>query len=122
MIKKYIEEGMYTPELEQSLSQSKVLPMVKDLCYKYDLRVSQRLIISRLKYDTGWHKNYAKVETYDKFNDVNYNPKTDDEVTKSEATEGTTEYEEAFLMNYKGIPQAVVYVDYEDDFNFGRKT
>ena len=118
MIKKYIEEGMHTPELEQSLSQSKVLPMVKDLCYKYDLGVSQRLMVSRLKYDTGWHRSYAKVETYDKFNDVNYNPKTDNEVTKSEATEGTTEYEEAFLMNYKGIPQAVVYVDYEDGFNF----
>ena len=119
-MKNYIENSMHTAELEQSLSQSKVLPLVKDLCYKYDLRVSQRLMISRLKFDMNWHKSFVKLKNYDKVNDVNYNPKTDDEVTKREKqqSEQPREYEEAFLMNYKGIPQAVVYVDQEDNFGF----
>ena len=118
----YIENSMHTTELEQSLSQSKVLPMVKDLSYKYDLRVSQRLIIPRLKYDMGWHRSFVAVENYDRFNDVNYNPKNDKEFTekkqRNEEDNGNTKYEEAFLMNYKGIPQAVVYVDHENRFCF----
>ena len=45
MTKKYIEEAMWTPELEKSLSESKVLPMVRDICHGYDLKVSQRRLV-----------------------------------------------------------------------------
>jgi len=51
---RYIDDNMHTPELEQSLSQSKVLPMVKDLSYKYDLRVSQKLLLEKFKSYCSW--------------------------------------------------------------------
>lgn len=117
-MKQLIENNMYTSELEQCLSQSKVLPMIKDLCYKYDLRVSQRLFLSRYKYDTQWHMNYLEAEDFDKFNDINYNPKLDEEVTKQAAEGRTMFYDEAFVMTYDGIPQGVVYYDNELNYCF----
>tara|TARA_R100001015_G_C4635146_1_gene203685 strand:+ start:5459 stop:6709 length:1251 start_codon:yes stop_codon:yes gene_type:complete len=115
---KYISDNMHTAELEQSLNESKVFPMVKDLCHRYDMRVSQRLFLARHKYDTQWHINYLEAEDFDKFNDINYNPMLDEEI-KKQASEGRTMwYDEAFVMTYDGIPQAVVYYDNEDNYCF----
>ena len=108
---RYIDDNMHTPELEQSLSQSKVLPMVKDLSYKYDLRVSQKLLLEKFKYNDSWD-NYRFIETedYDKFNDVRYNYNLEEGKAISLV--------EAFVLDYQGIPQALVYVDDEDNFCF----
>ena len=108
---KYIDDNMHTPELEQSLSQSKVLPMVKDLSYKYDLRVSQKLLLEKFNYNGSWD-NYRFIETenYDKFNDVRYNYNLEEGKAISLV--------EAFVLDYQGIPQALVYVDDEDNFCF----
>jgi hypothetical protein len=102
---------MHTPELEQSLSQSKVLPMVKDLSYKYDLRVSQRLLLEKVKaYLEKASFRFIETENYDKFNDVRYNYNLEEGKAISLV--------EAFVLDYQGIPQALVYVDYEDNFCF----
>jgi len=118
---KYIDDNMYTQALEQSLSQSKVFPMVKDLCYRYDLRVSQRLMLTKYKYDNDWERGFAETEDYDKFNDINYNPKHDEQLKKDNEAglrEGLSMlYHEGFVLDYQGIPQAVVYYD-EDSFCF----
>jgi hypothetical protein len=108
---RYIDDNMHTPELEQSLSQSKVLPMVKDLSYKYDLRVSQRLLLEKVKaYLEKASFRFIETENYDKFNDVRYNYNLEEGKAISLV--------EAFVLDYQGIPQALVYVDYEDNFCF----
>ena len=108
---KYIDDNMHTPELEQSLSQSKVLPMVKDLSYKYDLRVSQTLLLEKVNLHNGsWNNRFIETENYDKFNDVNYNYNLEEGKVIS--------WVEAFVLDYQGIPQAVVYVNDEDNFCF----
>ena len=108
---KYIDDNMHTPELEQSLSQSKVLPMVKDLSYKYDLRVSQRLLLEKVKaYLEKASFRFIETENYDKFNDVRYNYNLEEGKAISLV--------EAFVLDYQGIPQALVYVDDEDNFCF----
>jgi len=120
MYERYIDNNMHTPELEQSLSQSKVFPMVKDLCYKYDLRVSQRLMLKKYKYDSQWHRDYVELENYDRLNDVNFNPTQDEEFKKHESSDSgiTFSYDEAFVLDHQGIPQAVVYVDDSNNFCF----
>jgi len=113
MTKQYIDDNMHTPELEQSLSQSKVLPMVKDLCYKYDLRVSQRLMIQRQNFRTTRIDRRFKPYSFDgRANDINYTPRLDRDASK------TIVYEEGYTLTFKGIPQAVVYIDEEDRFCF----
>ena len=108
---RYIDDNMHTPELEQSLSQSKVLPMVKDLSYKYDLRVSQRLLLEKVKaYLEKASFRFIETENYDKFNDVRYNYNLEEGKAISLV--------EAFVLDYQGIPQALVYVDDEDNFCF----
>ncbi len=123
---KYIDDNMHTAELEQSLNESKVFPMVKDLCYKYDLRVSQRLMINKYRYDFNWHRGFVGIydnvglKNYDKLNDVNFNPKLDEDFKKFEnrQSELNFQYEEGFVLDYQGIPQAVVYVDHKNNFCF----
>ena len=123
---RYIDDNMHTAELEQSLNESKVFPMVKDLCYKYDLHVSQRLMINKYRYDFNWHRGFVGLydnvglKNYDKLNDVNFNPKLDEDFKKFEngQSELNFQYEEGFVLDYQGIPQAVVYVDHENNFCF----
>ena len=111
MTKQYIDDNMHTPELEQSLSQSKVLPMIKDLSYKYDLRVSQKLLLERFNYNGSWNNfRFIETEDYDKFNEVDYNYNLEEGKIIS--------WSEAFVLDYQGIPQAVVYVNDEDNFCF----
>lgn len=118
---RYIDNNMHTAELEQSLSESKVFPLVKDLCYKYDLRVSQRLMLTKYKYDNDWQRGFAETKDYDKFNDINYFAKQDEQLNKdnkaSFSDDITLFYNEAFLLDYQGVPQAVVYCD-DDNFCF----
>ena len=118
---KYISNNMHTAELEESLSGSEVFPMVKDLCYKYDLRVSQRLMLTKYKYDNDWERGFAETEDYDKFNDINFNPTLDEQLNKDNkagySDNITMFYDEAFVLDYQGIPQAVVYFD-DDNFCF----
>tara|TARA_R110002020_G_scaffold328771_1_gene544715 strand:- start:1067 stop:2263 length:1197 start_codon:yes stop_codon:yes gene_type:complete len=112
---------MHTAELEQSLNESKVFPMVKDLSYKYDLRVSQRLIIRKYRYDGSWQRGFSETKNYDRFNYINFNPKQDEELKKQENETSDSiryGYEEAFILDYQGIPQALVYVDDDDKFCF----
>ena len=59
---RYIDDNMHTAELEQSLNGSEIFPMVKDLCYKYDLRVSQRLMLTKYKYDNDWQRGFAETK------------------------------------------------------------
>ena len=118
---RYINDNMHTAELEQSLNESKVFPMVKDLCYKYGLRVSQRLMLTKYKYDNRWERGFAETKDYDKLNDINFNP-TQDEQLKKDNKAGYSDnitmlYDEAFLLDYQGVPQAVVYFD-DDNFCF----
>jgi len=118
---RYIDDNMHTAELEQSLSESKVFPMVKDLSYKYDLRVSQRLIIRKYRYDGSWKRVFSETKNYDRFNYINFNPKQDEELKKQEDERSDSiryGYEEAFILDYQGIPQALVYVDDDDKFCF----
>jgi len=118
---KYINDNMHTPELEQSLSESKVFPLVKDLCYRYDLRVSQRLMLTKYRYDDDWERGFAETKDYDKFNDINYSAKQDEQLNKDNkvgySDNVTIFYNEAFVLDYQGIPQAVVYYD-DDSFCF----
>jgi flagellin-specific chaperone FliS len=104
---------MHTAELEQSLNDSKVFPMVKDLCYKYDLRVSQRLMLTAYKYDNDWQRGFAETKDYEKFNDINYSARQDEQLQKDNGAglndTITLFYNEAFVLDYQGIPQAVVY-------------
>ena len=118
---RYIDDNMHTAELEQSLNESKVFPMVKDLSYKYDLRVSQRLIIRKYRYDGSWQRGFSETKNYDRFNYINFNPKQDEELKKQENETSDSiryGYEEAFILDYQGIPQALVYVDDDDKFCF----
>ena len=118
---RYIDDNMHTAELEQSLNDSKVFPMVKDLSYKYDLRVSQRLIIRKYRYDGSWQRGFSETKNYDRFNYINFNPKQDEELKKQENETSDSiryGYEEAFILDYQGIPQALVYVDDDDKFCF----
>jgi len=118
---KYISNNMHTTELEQSLNGSKVFPMVKDLCYKYDLRVSQRLMLTKYKYDNDWQRGFAETKDYDKFNDINYSAKQDEQFKKDNEAGYSDDtpvfYNEAFVLDYQGVPQAVVYFD-DDNFCF----
>ena len=118
---KYISNNMHTAELEQSLNGSKVFPMVKDLCYKYNLRVSQRLMLTKYKYDNDWERGFAETKDYDKFNDINFNPTQDEQLKKDNkagfSDDITLLYNEAFVLDYQGVPQAVVYFD-DDNFCF----
>ena len=118
---RYIDNNMHTAELEQSLSESKVFPLVKDLCYRYDLRVSQRLMLTKYKYDNDWQRGFAETKDYDKFNDINYFAKQDEQLNKDNkagfSDDITLFYNEAFLLDYQGVPQAVVYCD-DDNFCF----
>ena len=121
MMNRYIDDNMHTAELEQSLNDSKVFPMVKDLSYKYDLRVSQRLIIRKYRYDGSWQRGFSETKNYDRFNYINFNPKQDEELKKQENETSDSiryGYEEAFILDYQGIPQALVYVDDDDKFCF----
>ena len=110
---RYIDDNMHTAELEQSLNDSKVFPMVKDLCYKYDLRVSQRLMLTAYKYDNDWQRGFAETKDYEKFNDINYSARQDEQLQKDNGAglndTITLFYNEAFVLDYQGIPQAVVY-------------
>jgi len=118
---KYISNNMHTAELEQSLNGSEVFPMVKDLCYKYDLRVSQRLMLTKYKYDNDWQRGFAETKDYDKFNDINYSAKQDEQLKKDNEAGYSDDtpvfYNEAFVLDYQGVPQAVVYFD-EGNFCF----
>ena len=118
---KYISNNMHTAELEQSLNGSEVFPMVKDLCYKYDLRVSQRLMLTKYKYDNDWQRGFAETKDYDKFNDINFDSKQDEQIQKDNkagySDDITLLYNEAFVLDYQGVPQAVVYFD-EGNFCF----
>ena len=118
---RYIDNNMHTAELEQSLSDSKVFPLVKDLCYKYDLRVSQRLMLTKYRYDNKWERGFAETKDYDKFNDINFDSTQDEQLKKDNkagySDDITLLYNEAFVLDYQGVPQAVVYFD-DDDFCF----
>ena len=117
---RYIDDNMHTAELEQSLNDSKVFPMVKDLCYKYDLRVSQRLMLTKYKYDNDWQRGFTEIKGYEKLNDINFDPKQDEQLMKEYSgmsDKYTLFFNEAFVLDYQGIPQAVVYFD-EGNFCF----
>ena len=118
---RYIDDNMHTAELEQSLNGSEIFPMVKDLCYKYDLRVSQRLMLTKYKYDNDWQRGFAETKDYDKFNDINYSAKQDEQFKKDNEAGYSDDtpvfYNEAFVLDYQGVPQAVVYFD-EGNFCF----
>ena len=120
MMNRYIDDNMHTAELEQSLNDSKVFPMVKDLSYKYDLRVSQRLMLTKYKYDNDWQRGFTEIKGYEKLNDINFDPKQDEQLMKEYSgmsDKYTLFFNEAFVLDYQGIPQAVVYFD-EGNFCF----
>ncbi len=123
MTKKYIEEVMWTPELEKSLSESKVLPMVRDICHSYDLKVSQRRLVKYKKYDGGTVYSY-KLSVFpldDRQNDNKYCPyededKPNDQTIKSEF-ESWQDFE-GFVLAHKGVDVALVCIDNHNQYCF----
>ena len=125
MIKKYIEKAMWTPKLEQSLSESKVLPMVKDLCHGYGLKVSQRRLVRYKRFanddDTAYRLSNFPLD--DRQNDNTYCPYEDEDKPyyKSETIkqefEGWQDFE-GFVLAYKGLDRVMVFIDDKNNYCF----
>lgn len=93
---KYINDSMTNSDLEQSLSQSKVYPLVQELSMLFGLEVSNRILMRSHDYD-----DYIRYRFRDDYEDKNYN--------KIYPQDDSDSFVEAFVMTMKGIPQVVVY-------------
>ena len=125
MIKKYIEEAMWTPELEQSLSESKVLPMVRDICHGYDLKVSQRRLVRYKRYadDNETAYKLSNFPLDDRQNDNTYCPYEDEDKPYYESETIKQEFEgwqdfEGFVLAHKGLDRAMVFIDDKNNYCF----
>ncbi|QDP55835.1 MAG: hypothetical protein Tp1100SUR639781_48 [Prokaryotic dsDNA virus sp.] len=127
MIKKYIEKAMWTPDLEKSLSESKVLPMVRDICHAHDLKVSQRRLVKYIRPNSaGNHSHRTKYALSDfplddRQNDNKYCPYDDDDSPHGQTIRnefsGWQDFE-SFALAHKGIDVAVVCIDDKNDYCF----
>lgn len=119
MTKKYIEEAMCTPQLEKSLSESKVLPMVRDICHGYDLKVSQRRLVKYTQIEIGdnissYRYQVSEFPLDDRQNDNTYCPYEDEDRPNGQVIR--KEFEEwsdfeGFVLAHKGVDVALVCID-----------
>lgn len=125
MIKKYIEEAMWTPELEKSLSESKVLPMARDICHGYDLKVSQRRLVRYKRYadDNETAYKLSNFPLDDRQNDNTYCPYEDEDTPHYKSETIKQEFEgwqdfEGFVLAHKGLDRAMVFIDDKNNYCF----